>query len=46
MRKQLLHPEGKKARTMDNEKYEVLKLSFLSCLKKMITGSFDELSVQ
>jgi hypothetical protein len=44
MKKQLLHPEGKKAIAMDITKYEILKTSFLACLKEKKTGSFAELS--
>ena len=41
----LLHPEGKKAVSMDKDKYEALKNSFLKCLKTKETASFKELLV-
>lgn len=40
---QLKHPEGKKAVSMDADKYEVLKNSFVKCLKTRGTASFKEL---
>jgi hypothetical protein len=40
---QLTHPEGKKAPTMDAHKYDTLSTSFLSCLTKIKTASFDQL---
>ena len=40
---QLLHPEGKKAPTMDRAKYEALKAVLSRCLKTRKTASFDEL---
>jgi len=40
---QLKHPEGKKAISMDENKYEALKTSFISCLKLKRTASFKEL---
>jgi hypothetical protein len=40
---QLIHPEGKKAVTMERGKYEVLKTSFLDCLKAKRTAPFKEL---
>jgi hypothetical protein len=41
---QLLHPEKKKAISMDRVKYGLLKDSFLGCLKLKKHGSFKELS--
>lgn len=40
---QLIHPEEKKAPTMDATKYNILSASFLSCLQKLKTASFDPL---
>ena len=40
---QLIHPEGKKAVSMDRAKYEALRTSFLSSLKAMKTANFQEL---
>jgi len=40
---QLIHPEGKNAVSMDKIKYEVLKTSFLDCLKTKKVAAFQEL---
>ena len=40
---QLQHPEGKKAPSMDKDKYDVLKQSFTYCLKVQKAASFDDL---
>ena len=40
---QLKHPEGKKAVSMDNVKYDTLKTSFINCLGIRKSASFDEL---
>ncbi len=42
-RKQLTHPEGKNAISMDAQKYEVLKISFLSCLQIRKVAPFQVL---
>ena len=39
----LTHPEGKKAISMDKQKYEALKTSFLACLKTKKVAPFQEL---
>ena len=39
----LTHPEGKNGVTMKMDKYETLKVSFLSCLQKKKIATFDEL---
>ena len=39
----LIHPEGKNAVSMDKVKYETLRESFLSCLEKKKSATFDEL---
>ncbi|HMC87005.1 MAG TPA: hypothetical protein VKI61_15870 [Chitinophagaceae bacterium] len=41
---QLLHPDNKKAISMDRTKYGLLKDSFLACLKLRKHSSFKELS--
>jgi len=41
----LIHPEGKKAVSMEKDKYETLKKSFIKCLKIRKTASFKELLV-
>lgn len=43
-RVQMVHPEGKKAVTMERGKYEVLKTSFLHCLKAKRRAPFKELA--
>ncbi|HTD98955.1 MAG TPA: hypothetical protein VK668_06690 [Mucilaginibacter sp.] len=40
---QLKHPEGKKAISMDKNKYEALKTSFISSLKVRKAAPFEEL---
>jgi hypothetical protein len=40
---QLKHPEGKKGVSMDKIKYEALKTSFLTCLKRKKIAPFQEL---
>jgi hypothetical protein len=40
---QLTHPEGKKGVSMDKIKYEVLRTSFLACLKTKKVAPFQEL---
>jgi len=40
---QLKHPEGKKAISMDENKYETLKTSFISCLELKNNAPFKEL---
>lgn len=40
---QLIHPEGKKAPTMERTKYEALKTAFLTCLKAKKVAPFQEL---
>jgi len=40
---QLVHPEGKKAISMDKIKYNILKASLLDCLKIKQPLSFTEL---
>jgi len=40
---QLIHPEGKKAISMDKNKYDVLKSAFVECLKAKKAAPFDEL---
>ena len=40
---QLLHPEGKKAISMDKEKYDILQSSLLACLKVQQPLSFEVL---
>jgi hypothetical protein len=40
---QLIHPDNKKAISMDRVKYGTLKDSFISCLKLRKQGSFKEL---
>jgi hypothetical protein len=40
---QLIHPEGKKAIKMDRDKYDVLKTTFIDCLKEKQAAPFDEL---
>ena len=39
----LIHPEGKNGVAMNKDKYETLKVSFLSCLQKKKVATFDEL---
>ena len=39
---QLKHPEGKKAISMDKNKYDALKSAFIECLENK-KASFDEL---
>lgn len=39
----LIHPEGKSGVAMNKDKYEMLKISFLSCLQKLKVATFDEL---
>ena len=39
----LTHPEGKNGVAMNKDKYETLKVSFLSCLQKKKVATFDEL---
>lgn len=41
---QLIHPEGKKAPTMDKAKYDMLREAFLVCLQKLPESSFDALA--
>lgn len=43
---QLTHPEGKKAPAMDKDKYDVLSVSFLSCLQAHEGFSFDQLAAE
>ncbi|MEO6978184.1 MAG: hypothetical protein ABI113_07370 [Mucilaginibacter sp.] len=40
---QLIHPEGKKAISMDKNKYDILKSAFIECLKAKKPAPFDEL---
>jgi hypothetical protein len=40
---QLIHPEGKKAISMDKIKYDALKSAFIECLKAQKAAPFDEL---
>ncbi len=40
---QLLHPEGKKAPTMELAKYDTLKTSLFACLKTKKVANFQEL---
>jgi hypothetical protein len=40
---QLQHPEGKKAISMDKNKYDALKSSFVACLKAQKLAPFKEL---
>ncbi|MDB4921437.1 hypothetical protein [Mucilaginibacter sp.] len=40
---QLQHPEGKKAISMDKNKYYALKSSFVECLKTKKTAPFKDL---
>jgi hypothetical protein len=40
---QLKHPEGKKAISMNKDKYEALKNSFIACLKAKKGAQFKEL---
>ncbi len=40
---QLIHPEGKKAISMDKNKYDALKAAFIECLKAKKAAPFDEL---
>jgi len=42
---QSVHPAGKKAVSMDKDKYEALKNSFIKCLKIRKKASFKELLV-
>jgi hypothetical protein len=42
---QLIPPEGKKAVSMDKDKYETLKNPFIKCLKIRKAASFKELLV-
>ena len=42
-KRQLKHPEGKKAISMESAKYAALKTSFTDCLTAKKTASFDEL---
>ena len=41
----LVHPEGKTGVSMDKDKYDTLKVSFLSCLQGLKVATFDELLV-
>jgi hypothetical protein len=40
---QLIHPDSKKAVSMERIKYDTLKDSFLNCLQKRKQGSFKDL---
>ena len=40
---QLIHPEGKKAISMDKIKYDALKSAFIECIKAKKAAPFDEL---
>jgi len=40
---QLIHPEGKKAISMDKNKYDALKSAFIECLEAKKAATFDEL---
>lgn len=40
---QLIHPHGKKAISMENEKYDFLKTSILKCLKEQVEVTHMEL---
>jgi hypothetical protein len=39
----LEHPEGKKAISMDKDKYDALKTSFINCLEAKKVAAFEEL---